>query len=120
MGRRAKRRPVAPRVEQWRATRDGFGSWVVVNERGEEPLRSAEPLDRLFNVHLTAAAPVLRESLEELARRLEHMESPYARDERRPITAYGALAISRPTGDLLGEEMRQRNQLLLDLRTEVA
>jgi len=120
LGRRAKRRPVARRVEQWRATRDGFGSWVVVDERGGEPLRSNDPLDRLCNVHLAAAAPVLRESLEALTRRLEHMESPYARDERRLITAYGALAISRPTVDLLIEEIRQRNQLVLDLRTAVA
>lgn len=120
MGRR-RRRPVKPRSKQWRAVRDGSGQWIVVNERGEQPLRSETPLDRLCNVHLAAAAPVLRESLEALARRLEHMESPYARDGDRLISAYGALAMSRPTMDLLAEVLGKRgHQLQLDLSAEVA
>jgi hypothetical protein len=48
------------------------------------------------------------------------MESPYARDDAHLVSAYGALAISRPPIEHLVQALRQGGQFELDLTTEIA
>lgn len=121
MGRRMKRRPMQQRAARWRAVRGPFGRWIVVNEFGEEPLRTSDPVEQLMAAHLAAAAPGLREALEELARRLLYLETPYTRDARRVDSALGEVALSRPSASSLLGALAQRSQLELDLSaSEVA
>lgn len=107
-------------VETWYAVRGPYGRWVVVNEHGSEPLRSTDPLAQMMAAHLAAAAPGLRESLEELARRLLHLETAYGPDYRRAEYALGLVSLSRPSGADLVQELRRQGQLELDLSDEVA
>ena len=69
---RNSRRPSAPPV-LWRAVRDPSGAWHVVDEHGYEVLKHPDPLVRLFNVWLVAAAPALRHELEWLTGRMERL-----------------------------------------------
>lgn len=120
MGRSMKRSLPKERAQLWRAVRGPFGRWVVVNEQGQEPLRSPDPLAQMMAVHLAAAAPTLREVLEEVARRLIHLETPYTRDHDRARWALGVLAVSRPMGHDLAPALATRQQQQLDLSTDVA
>lgn len=70
--------------------------------------------------YLVAQAPVLREALEELARRLEYLELPYTRDRERARWAWGEIAASRPPAEERFRAEVQRDQLELDLSHEVA
>lgn len=94
-----KRRPLRPPVARWFAVRDGNGSLVIVNEQGEQPLRAEDPLERLGNVHLAAAAPELADALRDLLVRAQHIISEYSgwrhRDQKFLMRAQAALASSR-------------------------
>ncbi len=57
MGRRMKRRPLVKPVPRWKACRDAYGQWVVVNEAGELVLESHDPLVRFESVWLASKAP---------------------------------------------------------------
>jgi hypothetical protein len=98
--RRAKRRRVLLPCERWRAVRDGCGAWVIVDECGVQPLRADDPLARLGNVYLAAAAPELRHTLLRLAHRMgtliEFLSSQPHRDGKLLQEAYGVIALSHP------------------------
>lgn len=95
MARRMGRRAPAPGFESWRAVMDGTGAWVIVNQRGEQPLRAPDPVVRLYNIHLAASAPTLREALEALARRFERLEIRRNPDVRLVQLSWGAIIASR-------------------------
>lgn len=57
------RRLVPPPHESWHADRDASGQWRVLDTRGQEPLRSTDPLVRIEAVHLAASAPQLAAAL---------------------------------------------------------
>jgi hypothetical protein len=120
VGRRAKRRKVAPRIERWRAERDAVGRWTVVDEHGRDVLRSADQYECMRAAHLAAAAPGLLASLQELVRRLDYLELPYTRDHRRVTLAQMEIGAAMPPAAVLFETLQRRAQLELDLRTEVA
>lgn len=120
MGRRAKRRPIKVRAEAWRPVRDEIGRWTVVNEQGDRLFRSSDPVRNMEDAYLVAQVPVLREALEELARRLMYLETPYTRDHDRARWAWSEIAASRPPAEMRLRAMEQRDQLELDLQHEVA
>jgi len=116
MGRKAKRREVKTPAPRWKAQRNRFGMWVVVDAHGNEPLRDPDPLARMRHVHLAAAAPGLHEALAELVRRLTYLEPPYTADRRRVEMANGELQAARPSLQLLAEQgtLGRRLELALD------
>jgi hypothetical protein len=80
--------------------RDGAGVWVIVDERGVLPLRADDALERLYNLHLAAAAPALRDVLLRVLHRMqgliEQISSQPHRDEKLVLRAYGVIGDSRP------------------------
>jgi hypothetical protein len=118
--RRAKRRRVLLPSERWRVVRDGCGAWLIVNECGAQPLRSDDPLARLGNLYLAAAAPELRDALLRLVRRMEtlieYASSQPHRDGKLVMRAYGVIGDSRPPMKewLAVEDAARRGQRELD------
>lgn len=105
---------------RWAARRDGLGSWQVVREDDTEPLRATDPLDRLTNVFLAAAAPDLAAALNEAVHRLETLigATGMANLDRKLIArCHGALVCSRPPIEhILGAlDQRRAAQGELDL-----
>lgn len=96
-GRPMKRRRRPEVTPRWRAQRGPLGEWRVVDEHGREVLRSTDPRERLFAVHLAAAAPVLLDALRELARRLSYLELHYTADRRRIEAAHSAIGDATPS-----------------------
>ena len=101
MPRRAKRRRVLLPCERWRVVRDGCGAWLIVDERGAQPLRAEDPLARLGHLYVAAAAPELRDALLRLARRMEtlieYTSAQPHRDDKLLQLAHGVIADSRPS-----------------------
>ena len=121
MGRKAKRRSVWPDSPRWRAVRNGWGRWVIVDEQGREVLRDPDPYQQMVTAHLAAAAPGLRDALGELARRLRYLELPYARDAKRVAWAQGELDEAKPSGEAILQVMAATyRQPELDLEDESA
>jgi hypothetical protein len=87
--------------ERWRVVRDGCGAWLIVDERGGQPLREDDPLVRLGNLYVAAAAPELRDALLRLVRRMEtlieYASAQPHRDGRLLQLAHGVIADSRPS-----------------------
>lgn len=83
MGRNAGRRPADDPPFVWHAQRASHGRYVIVNEQGEEPLKSPDPVEQAEAAYLAAAAPGLRKALEVATRRLLDIEPPYTRDAQR-------------------------------------
>lgn len=101
-----KRKPARmyAEAEEWFPARDTNGQWVVVNGRGEQVLRSADPRVRLEAVHLAASAPLLRVLLDAVARRFESYLQDhgyaYSRDARLAAEAMLIVGHSVPPMDL--------------------
>ena len=101
-----RRRPRRPPPRRWFAVRDGAGTWVIVDTSGNQPLRDADPFQRLHNLHLAAAAPALRDALVQLVHRLEYLlptiTSSPPHDRGLYQEAQAALADTHPrTDDIL-------------------
>lgn len=111
MGRRAGRRPVDQPIERWRAVPGPFGRYVIVNEQGEQPLTSPDPLRQLEAAYLAAAAPGLKKALEVVTRRMLDLELPYTRDHARIASARGELGETVPPVEELSRVWRSRAQL---------
>jgi hypothetical protein len=125
MGRRIKRRRILFDCSPWQLAQDRTGAWQLVNQRGGQPLREEEPLARLYNLKLAAAAPELRAALRELihlARRLCHCYSTeWRRDGGIVARAEMALALARPSEAEVGAALRaiESRQLELELTAAV-
>lgn len=91
-----RRRQVELGAPQWRATMNGTGAWVIVNREGDQPLRDPDPVVRIQNIHLAAAAPTLREALELLVRRFERLNVTARRDVQLLQLSWGAIILTRP------------------------
>lgn len=65
---------IPPAHDHWWAMRDAAGQWVVGDQDGKQPLRSADPLERVVAVHLAAAAPQLQAALKWLIEDLHNLE----------------------------------------------
>jgi hypothetical protein len=106
--------------ERWCAVRDGCGAWVIVDERGAQPLRADDPLARLGSVYLAAAAPELRHALLRMAHRMgaliEFVSPQPHRDGKLLQEAYGVIALSHPPlGEWsAAEDAARRRQRELD------
>lgn len=100
MARRMKRRPLVAPVPSWMARRDGRGQWVVVNEAGEHPLLSPDPLIRLEGVWLASKAPELRHALKQLTERADRFFRAHSyqhlKDNLLIFAAMGVLRDSEP------------------------
>lgn len=100
MGRHMRRRPLKPRPPRWTPVRDGVGAWIIVNEQGEQPLRAEDPLERLSNLYLVAAAPALFLALQIVTRRMQWLIPEASgwqhRDRKLVMEAVAALADARP------------------------
>lgn len=117
--KRSKRRQPDP-TPRWRAARGPLGDWRVVDEQGREVLRSTDPTERLWAVHLAAAAPALLDALREVVRRLAYLELPYSADARRLQAAHAAIGDAMPTLRDQAEAKRQAEQPELDFGEETA
>lgn len=115
MGRKMKRRALKPVTPRWRAVQNALGLWVVVDEHGREPLRCADPLERMRAVYLAAAAPGMHDALAEMVRRLTYLELPYKADARRVAVARDELVASRAPLVVLNGRTVQVPALELDL-----
>lgn len=102
----------------WTPRRNRVGRWTVVNEQGDELFHSTDPVRNLEDAYLAAQAPMLRDALQELARRLEYLETPYTRDHERARWAWVEIAASRPPAEERLHAEAQRAQLELDLRSD--
>lgn len=83
----------------WAVSVDAKGNFFIVDAAGMRPLQHPDRVQRLFAFHLAAAAPDLRNSLDDLTRRLEYIHEAWPtdrRDEKRIQIAHGALIYSRP------------------------
>jgi hypothetical protein len=80
--------------------RDGAGVWVIVDGDGRQPLRADDALERLYNLHLAAAAPALRDVLLRVLNRMqsliEQISSQPHRDAKLVLRAHAVIAESRP------------------------
>lgn len=52
---------------RWQVVRDGTGTWVLRDEDGHDPLKHADPVERLANLYLASNAGEYREMVRELA-----------------------------------------------------
>lgn len=93
---------------------------MIVNEHGEDVRFLPDPVAQMEAAYLAAAAPILREALEELVRRLLYLELPYSRDHARAEWAWSEIAASRPPAEERLRAEATRAQLELDLDTDVA
>lgn len=92
-----------PPNPQWHIQLTGFGTHVIRDEDGADPLRTADPVSRLRNITLAASAPTLREALFLVLHRFEHIHDGWHRDNDLCALAWTAIYESRP---LLSEELR--------------
>lgn len=118
MGRKPGRRPNGSPAERWRAVQGPYGRWIIVNEHGEQPLTSPNPLVQLEAAYLAAAAPGLKAALEEMTRRMLTLEPPYSRDHQRIRVARGELGETVPPIEEIARAWRSRTQLEFELRPE--
>jgi hypothetical protein len=101
-----RRRPVSLEdrlhpLHRWFAHRTPAGIWVIVDEAGDQPLRALDPVDRCSNIHLAAAAPVLRHELRRIAQRFSRVcredgTEQYVWNWKYIAAAYWAISESRP------------------------
>lgn len=91
----------------WHVEVNGCGIHVIRDARGVDPLRHPDPMERLFNVHLAAQAPTLREATLALVRRLETMHGGWKRDDELVSLAWCAIYCCRP---LDGDEAKLRGR----------
>ena len=123
-GRRMQRRS-KPTPERWVATRNGAGVWVIVDEHGRQPLRAVDPVVRLYNLHLAAAAPMLEHELASLVRRFLAVcrqlgAENYRWNERYARSVFYALIEARPLYTEVIRAQNEARQGILDLGFDIA
>lgn len=86
-----------PPFNDWRAVRDPRGQWTLMDATGSNPLRSPDPVTRLYAVHQAAAAPRQGAALLWLLQDLwMNDQSFHLRHRVRMSFAEGALTAGRP------------------------
>lgn len=119
MPRGPKLEPLFNPIEEWTAARDRRGLWVVTTRHGESALQHPDPMVRMHAVHLAAAAPILREALTRVTKRLqvtlEAHGSYYERDNRLVTECWIAIAETRPRFETVLQMKQVEGQLELPL-----
>lgn len=92
-----------PENPVWHVRMTDFGTYVVSDEAGLDPLKSPDPLARMRNIHLAASAPQLREALFLTLQRFEVINNGRHNDEQVCRIAWNTIYESRPT---VAEELK--------------
>lgn len=85
-----------PLVPMWHVEVTGFGTHVVRDAHGHDPLQHPDPVTRLKNIHLAASAPTLREALILILQRFESMHDGWYHDDALCALAWTAIYECRP------------------------
>ena len=102
-------------VPEWHVEVTGYGVHVIRDAEGGDPLKHLDPVTRLRNIHLAAAAPTLYEALSLIVRRFRTLNDGAHRDDELLCLAWTAIYESRP---MVADEMRllaEGGQVHLDL-----
>lgn len=88
-----------------------------MNEAGEEPLRSSDPLERIFAAHLAAAAPYMQDLLKRMVPRMEHLIGATGTpnmDEKLVQEGWGTIVCSKPPYEAVAKLWRAASQREFD------
>lgn len=110
-----RKKTIHPLV-QWRVVHTGFGTLVIRDAEGRDPLRHPDPLTRAVNLYLAAGAPLLKQALQAVLNRYLWFESPYGRDDE--ISHLGQFALGAtvlPIGEIVrASKSKQQAELELE------